>query len=109
MAKKKELWRHGDVVLERVEDGCELGSPIESKRSVVLAEGEATGHSHRIDSSFDARLYSDPSNDNAKILVLVRPSDLMHEEHQTIQLPPGKYRVRIKRQYSPEGWENVAD
>lgn len=107
--KTKKLWRHGDVIIERVNDECAMGKKIEFRHDVVLAEGEATGHAHRINSSFGACCYSDPSNDNAKLLVLIRPSDLMHEEHSKIQLPPGTYRVRIKRQYSPEGWEKVID
>jgi hypothetical protein len=77
-------------------------------RGVVLAEGEATGHAHVIDSEH-ARLYVDPANDNVRILVLLRPCDLLHEEHQTIRLPKGRYRVGTKRQYSPDGWTRVLD
>lgn len=108
------IFRHGDVVIERVELAA-TGKPLprDRKGHVVLAEGEATGHAHRIRSR-SAELYPMPEkveNDNgARLLVIRRPVALRHEEHRKITLPPGTYRVRVKRQYNPEGgWSPVAD
>jgi hypothetical protein len=86
-----------------------------SKYGLVLAEGEATGHRHRIECEQDAAdLYELPAgNDNAKLLVVHREVALSHEEHRTIRLVPGMYRIGIKRHQWDEtedaGWRPVAD
>ncbi len=110
-------YRHGDVVIEETTE-AEKGELLarDMRGHVVLAEGEVTGHAHRIASS-NCDLYSmpvtngSPSNDNSVRLLVVRePVDLSHEEHTTIKLPPGTYKVRVKRQYNSEGqWGNVTD
>ena len=94
--------RHGDVLLEKVEtmpDGLKL---VKGRNWVAL--GEVTGHAHRIDigeifEEKDGKLY----------LKTDKLTKLSHEEHKTITLEPGIYRVTIKRQYIPDGWERVAD
>lgn len=103
-------YRHGDVLLDKVNDSAKGLQRVKlSARGIVLAEGEATGHAHRIDGGA-AVLYELPGNDNAvRLLVVRRTVNLVHEEHGRIELPPGKYRVRIKRAYSPDGWTRVVD
>lgn len=102
-------FRHGDVVLEEISDMPEDCSKVDHTNTdgIILAEGEKTGHRHRVDTK-DGELYSVPKRD-WRILVLKKPAKLFHEEHKTITLPAGKYRVHIKRQYTPDGWVNVAD
>jgi hypothetical protein len=73
---------------------------------LTLAEGEVTGHRHRI-SQGEAELYA-----HAGTLYLKVPSStalLTHEEHQPIIIPKGDWMVRIQREYEPEGWRYVAD
>ena len=102
-----EKYRHGDVVIEKV-DFVPTGKPIpKADGCVILAEGEVTGHAHRIDSKF-AKLYPG-ATDAVRFLVLTKSANLTHEEHKTILLPPGTYCVTVKRQYTPEGWEKVVD
>lgn len=110
MTMQKRIYRHGDLVIEAT------GEPVCGKalkpgaRGHVLAEGEATGHAHRIEDASGAALYRGPDNDNgARLLVVRRPVVLRHEEHGEIRLPRGKYRVRVKRQFAPWGWQQVAD
>lgn len=104
------ILRHGDVILERINAAPrELKKLPLGERGVVLAEGEATGHAHRIQAK-SAELFLPPGNDNGtRILVLRRPACLRHEEHKTLTIPAGIWKVRIKRQYSPAGWERVQD
>lgn len=105
-----ERYRHGDVCLDRMEEEVELGNelPTDAQGRVVLAEGEVTGHGHRLKSK--AAAFHEAPGRNWRVLVLKRPTRLFHEEHRTITLPPGKYKVRIKRQYNPEGtWSPVVD
>jgi len=101
------LYRHGDVILEKI-SSTDLGIKIQSG-NIVLAEGEATGHAHRITSEY-AELYETPANDNGvRLLLLKCPAMLLHEEHKALELPAGLFRVRIKRQYSPDGWQKGVD
>lgn len=73
---------------------------------LILAEGEVTGHSHRI-SQGEALLYQ--KNDTLYLQVLSKIALLTHEEHQAISIPQGNWMVRIQREYEPEGWRYVAD
>ena len=93
--------RHGDVVIEKVEtmpDGKKLDRNF-------LFEGEMTGHAHRIDVG---ELFE--TKDGELYLRVDELTHVTHEEHKTVTLPKGTYRVRQKRQYTPDGgWERVAD
>lgn len=67
------------------------------KHNRVLAEGEVTGHAHRLDEH--ATVYEDGSRiefDNAE------PTQITHEEHRSFVIPPsptGRYTVEIVREY----------
>ena len=99
-------YRHGDVHLQAIETRAIEG--LTKLPAVSLAEGTATGHSHRIDDPTAAEMYSGP--DGTKILVASRPVTISHEEHNAITLPPGSYRVSIKRQFDESlGQRNVED
>ncbi|ALF53115.1 hypothetical protein ACX27_10095 [Nostoc piscinale CENA21] len=94
--------RQGDVILLPVEqvDG-------QKKLDLILAEGEVTGHKHKI-SEGEAELYEK----NGTLYLRVFLSDialLTHEEHQAIPIPQGNWIVKIQREYEPEGWRYVAD
>ncbi|WP_144866792.1 hypothetical protein [Hyella patelloides] len=73
---------------------------------LTLAEGEVTGHSHRIDNG-QAELYE--KNGTLYLRVLSETASLIHEEHHAITIPQGNWLVRIQREYEPEGWRYVAD
>lgn len=94
--------RHGDVQLILVDSIPKDAKKLERKE---LAYGEVTGHAHRIDVGdlFETK--------NGELFLDVKKlSSLIHEEHKTVTLPRGKYRVVIKRQYdATNGWEKVVD
>lgn len=95
------LLRQGDVLLSRVEDVPDnLTAVTRSKRGVVLAEGEVTGHAHRI-ASRHAKLYRDESDARYLRVMGPAPVALAHEEHSTVKIPPGNYRVSIHAEYVP--------
>ena len=93
--------RQGDVLLQQVQD-------IQGKQlsHLTLAEGEVTGHSHRI-SSGEAELYE--KDGTLYLRVFSEQATLTHEEHKAIDIPEGNWMVRIQREYEPEGWHFVAD
>ncbi len=94
-------YRHGDVLISKV-------SEVKGKKlaHLVLAEGEVTGHAHRITAG-EAELYE--SNGVLFLKVVSEHAKLTHEEHKPIDLPKGDYEITIQREYEPEGWRNVAD
>ena len=95
-------FRHGDVYLEQVATPSHQGRI--PRTSNILAEGEATGHAHRV--TGDALLYE---LDGALYLRTGGDTALVHEEHARIPLPTGTFRVTLQRQWSPKGWHRVAD
>lgn len=101
MAKQIKLWRHGDVVLTAVES-----RPTEAKeiKELVLAYGEVTGHAHRVKGNASLWEFG-----GERFLVVEDEATLTHEEHKSIELDRGVYRVTIQREYEPDGWRNVQD
>ncbi len=103
------MFRQGDILLIPVSDSSaqEGLTPVpREKGRVVLAHGEATGHTHAILAP-DAVLFD--NGKGVRILAVESEADLVHEEHATIRLPKGFYEVRRQREYSPEAIRNVAD
>lgn len=98
------MYRHGDVLIAAVD-----AVPAEAKKRprCVLAEGEITGHSHRIAEigaaelfSFGADLYLSVKGEHATVV---------HEEHAPIRLSRGVYRVWRQREYSPAEIRTIRD
>jgi hypothetical protein len=94
-------FRQGDVFLVRVADALpEAARKVKRDNGrVVLAYGEVTGHSHAI-LDREAELFTLPDTDDRFLRIMAGSGvDLVHEEHTTISLPPGDYRIRIQREY----------
>ena len=82
------LFRQGDIYIEgvrRVPEGAI------KRHDTVLAEGEATGHRHRIRDFRSAVLFE--FGDELFIDVVTDRAEIVHEEHGTIELNRGIYRV----------------
>lgn len=95
------MLRHGDVQIIKVKKLPEDVNKLERKE---LAYGEVTGHAHRIDVG---ELFE--TKNGELYLKVEKLTKVSHEEHKTVTLDPGIYRVGIKRQYTPTGWESVRD
>lgn len=93
------MFRQGDILLVRVDGEVPRGARVVDREgdSVVLAHGEVTGHRHRIRSR-DADLYEVESE---RFLRVRGPVDLVHEEHATIELRSGLYKIVRQREYVP--------
>jgi hypothetical protein len=95
--------RHGDIFLEQIKS---LPSEAREQKHNVLAEGEVTNHSHRLHSGI---IYED---DKGNMFVRVpEQATLTHEEHNTVILPAGDYRVIRQREWNPyeQAVRQVAD
>lgn len=96
--------RQGDVIL--IPDTAPTPALGQKQSHLVLAEGEVTGHAHRI-SAGEAELYE--REGILYLRVLSETALLTHEEHHAITVPQGDWVVRIQREYEPAGWRYVAD
>ncbi|HEY9819724.1 MAG TPA: hypothetical protein V6D35_02955 [Candidatus Sericytochromatia bacterium] len=93
--------RQGDVILVPVPE-------IEGQKlsHLTLAEGEVTGHKHRIS---DGQAELSEKDGTLYLRVFSDVATLTHEEHHALQIPQGSWLVRIQREYEPQGWRYVAD
>lgn len=97
------VWRQGDVFvipLASLPDGLASVRP-------VLAEGEVTGHSHRIADPSTAQAFSNGSE--LFLQVTADHATVVHDEHRPISLPRGPYAIRIQREYHPKEIRRVVD
>ena len=105
--------RQGDVFVEKVRSV--KGQPVKTDR-VILAYGEVTGHCHEVvavdpctdtETMPSAQLFEEP--DGARYLLVERACQIVHQEHGTIPLAPGAYRVTRQREYTPSEIRQVVD
>lgn len=110
MKKQQNQFRQGDVLVERILSVPSNLIPIARENGrVILAHGEVTGHAHAISDSH-AELFTSPTHQGVTFLQIPEiAAALAHDEHATITLPPGNYRVTRQREYSPEAIRNVQD
>lgn len=82
--------RQGDLLISQVTKLPEGLKP----HSLTLLLGESTGHSHRMTSGnvFEGK-------DGALYIALNKKGQLVHEEHNTIDLPKGLYSVKRQKEY----------
>ena len=86
-----QILRHGDLLLKTVKNIPEKAVKIGTD---TLQEGEVTGHRHRLKGDFDILLEKGHKYVNAKSEL-----ELVHEEHNTIQIPIGKYVLFQEREF----------
>lgn len=102
MAKKREIFRQGDILFEKLSKGTDV-KLVEGRAKLtsrVIAEGEATGHAHRVTGKAD--LYGRAWEPGPSMLVATEEVDVVHDEHATVKLGPGTYRITRQREYDPE-------
>ena len=128
MPKKEPpvIYRQGDVLLVKVNDddkwiNRDRWKNITPKDRIVLAYGEVTGHAHAVYPEVDSVEMdgSEPGKPKLKaklwdagaerFLQVLEKTALRHEEHTTIPLEKGTYRVVRQREYDPERDRIVAD
>ena len=113
-------YQQGDVVMLKVDDDyfkdnvrngeeCTSSYNTQSHNNPVLAFGEVTGHKHQIhmkDMLDKAEVtlhmgYNGKAGEDVPSGFIVQNENviLTHEEHDPLELPPGKYMVRIVREF----------
>tara|TARA_R100001594_G_scaffold132891_1_gene173317 strand:+ start:493 stop:867 length:375 start_codon:yes stop_codon:yes gene_type:complete len=109
-------YQQGDVIMRRINDDYDIAEENKSmkklggnNKSAVLALGEVTGHSHQI-KPVDGVLvhtfnqhnsYLNRTSPEASFMEIAgEGAVLTHEEHNPVELPPGKYKINIVRQFN---------
>ncbi|TBR57414.1 hypothetical protein B4U84_15495 [Westiellopsis prolifica IICB1] len=98
------LYRHGDVLIRRV---ATIPNLAQKHVGSILAHGEVTGHTHRIQPSNAVQLWVNGSE--LFLEVKQTGATLVHEEHRAIEIPQGFYRVWRQREYHPDAYVEVED
>lgn len=99
--KKQQVIRQGDVYII-----LNTGKPDEAqlRQDHILALGENTGHKHEITVG---TVYGDLFG--KQWIVVDEPTELIHDEHDTLTIPVGVHEVRIQREYTPQEIRRVRD
>lgn len=88
------MYRQGDLIIKKIDI---LPDNLKKASNNVLAYGEVTGHKHQLKSK-QVLVYE---KDNAKYLKLTKPTELIHEEHKSINLDVGNYVILHEREFDP--------
>jgi hypothetical protein len=101
--------RQGDILIRRVNEIPKRLKPVPKDHGrVILAYGEATGHCHVAEGDVQL-LAADLEDLEQRFLRVEHEANVVHDEHNTITLPPGDYSIERQREYSPEEIRTVAD
>lgn len=98
------LYRQGDVLIRHI---ARLPIGAQKRDGTTLAEGEVTGHRHRLQQTDAVQLWAQGSE--LFLEVKQASATLVHEEHRAIELPHGFYQVWKQREYRPDAYVEVMD
>lgn len=87
-----KIYRQGDVLLTQT---TTLPKTVKVKKDNVVAYGEVTGHSHR----FDSKELLVTQLNGALYANIAFPTPLIHEEHNTLIIDPGLYKITGEREW----------
>ena len=99
------FYRQGDILLERI---YEIPKQImnhhqqqqqqQTQDNYIIAHGES-GNQHRM--SKHVLIFENPENKEERyVQVLSQNTDLVHQEHKSIHIPQGIYKIRREREYN---------
>ncbi|MHB8625225.1 MAG: hypothetical protein ACYDEO_03390 [Aggregatilineales bacterium] len=98
------MWRQGDVLIDTINEMPKGAVP---RPGTVLVEGEMTGHTHRIADPKTAEMWE--VNGTLYLKVIAATAEIAHDEHKSIRLTKGIYRVWQQREYTPQAIRPVMD
>ena len=85
----------GDVFCCKVES---IPAGAKKENHLTLAEGEASGHFHKVSVGV-AELYTIPDSVDKFLKVISDTATITHEEHKPVVLPKGTYKIGIVKEY----------
>lgn len=64
---------------------------LKDLKDPILEHGEHTGHAHRLHGDGFTHLINEKTKE--RFLRVLKPTEITHEEHNTITISPGEYRI----------------
>lgn len=104
---KKENYRHGDVILKKVENLPDGAIEIPSEDRIVLAKGESTGHWHGFHDPSVGKLFK--FEDKTYLKITKKEAKIDHEDHGPDIVRPDLFKIIIQKEWKETGWEKVID
>jgi hypothetical protein len=98
------MYRHGDVIIVQANT---IPSEAIRRPAAILARGEATGHSHRIEDPRSVEIFDHEGM--GYLRVTAAQAKLVHDEHHPITLPRGIFRFWMQREYTPKEIRRIVD
>ena len=83
--------RQGDILFKSTNLGTSAPR-VKVGKSVVIAEGEKTGHKHVLTSTKPIEVTKTFGDQIARV-ILAEPGEITHDEHGTVTLEAGTYDV----------------
>ncbi len=107
----KNIYRQGDVLIVPVDSIPATVSRVDDEGGrLILARGEATGHHHSFPHNRSAVMFRDDVGGGGVLLSVGDvAAPLEHQEHSTLDIAPGNYKVSIQRTYAAGMARRVAD
>lgn len=99
-----KMYRQGDILLieeKKMPKGGEV------KPAGILVSSTVTGHKHRVEPLSKASVHAFENG-----VLYVKGTDafnLVHDEHHTLAIPAGVYKLVRQQTHTPEGWRQVED
>lgn len=92
------MYAQGDVLIVSCHTIPATAAPVAAENGrLIVARGEATGHHHSFRWQKGAVLFRDDGAGGALYVDVASPATLEHQEHASITLPAGRYRVLRQR------------
>ena len=88
------LFRHGDLLIKKINS---IPKECRKLSTNILAEGEATGHHHKLNGAF--QIFE--NSKKVKFIETFEQVRLTHQEHSQLFIPKGKYVVVEEREFDP--------
>jgi hypothetical protein len=102
-----DMIRQGDVLFVPITK-LPKGAKLEKNRKIV-AEGEVTGHHHKlveVDRSAKVQVFS---LEDALFAQVAGDVVVTHQEHGALAVDEGLYEIRIQQEYTPQEVRRVMD
>jgi hypothetical protein len=106
----------GDFIIMRITSIPKDVVPFEAEGNHYIVAHSETGHNHVMEkTNIEAFRPANTSDTDLYELFMVvkEPTEInhlrSHDTHETLLVPPGNYKIRRQREYTPEGFRRAAD
>lgn len=106
----------GDFIIMRIDNIPDNLEPLKDVNGQYIIAHSETAHNHLMERTHvDAYVAENVKEvDLYEMFLNVKePTEIVHhrsfDTHETLLVPPGNYKVRRQREYTPEGFRKAAD